>query len=375
MIATALLRFSLVLLAGLSLVSASHVFAAAGDTFHARVAVEDQGTAAREQAMRDGLVSVLIRASGRSDIAEDEAVEDVLAQAARFVRRFQYDRDHDALYLDLHYESDALQRAFAERQIAVWREDRPPVLVWLAIDGGGERMLLGAHEREVLRAPIVSAARDFGITLLFPLLDIEDMNAVRFSDVWGGFTDTVARASERYGTPVVLLARVYRDGGVWHGRWRMLDGGGTWQSRAASLDQALTAGVGESLASRLRVRYAHVPGLYTATDVLHVDIGGVRSLDDYLDTERYLSRLGGVSEVRVVGADADAATFRLDITGDAQRVVTALRRDGRLREREPEPEPYMPLLDDEQPSSDLLPSPTGALDTAADIDPAAEPAR
>ena len=106
----------------------------------------------------------------------------------------------------------------------VWGPERPLTLLWVAVDDGvGGRALLGANETTELGAPttpqmtallttvreeIVAAADERGLPIAWPLLDLEDLNAVTFTDVWGGFEDRIVAASTRYRADAVLIGRV-----------------------------------------------------------------------------------------------------------------------------------------------------------------------
>ena len=106
----------------------------------------------------------------------------------------------------------------------VWGPERPLTLVWIAVDDGvGGRALLGANEAAqfgtpttpqraelltTVRADVVAAADERGLPIAWPLLDLEDLNAVTFTDVWGGFDDRIVAASTRYRADAVLIGRV-----------------------------------------------------------------------------------------------------------------------------------------------------------------------
>ena len=47
-----------------------------------------------------------------------------------------------------------------------------------------------------------------GLPIALPLLDLEDMTAVTFADVWGGFDEPVQRASTRYRADATLIVGV-----------------------------------------------------------------------------------------------------------------------------------------------------------------------
>ena len=107
----------------------------------------------------------------------------------------------------------------------VWGPERPLTLLWIAVDDGvGGRALLGANEIGRARAlptpaddgaahdgprrEIAAAADERGLPIAWPLLDLEDLNAVSFIDVWGRFEDRILAASVRYRADAVLIGRV-----------------------------------------------------------------------------------------------------------------------------------------------------------------------
>lgn len=307
--------------------------ASRGEFYQTAVAVSGQGSGEREQAIRAALEQLLIRMTGRSDVREETAAAGLFADANRFVQQFRYESTADGLQLSVAFDGSGLRRALGEAGVAVWRNERPPVLVWLAVDGGGERFLLGAHEHEPLRLPLMAAARDVGLPLLLPLLDLEDLAEVSFADVWGGFGDSVRTASARYGEPVVVLARVYRDGDRWVGRWSQLDrrGDGAWQTSHRELDGTLRDGMTQ-LARRLSGEHAAVPRLQASSDRLLVQVEGVEDLGGYLALKRYLGAVGGVRGADLSGVSGNVVEFRLALEASPERVLRRLREGDRLSE-------------------------------------------
>src|SRR6185503_18770188 len=108
--------------------------------------------------------------------------------------------------------STQVDQALAALQKPVWGPERPLTLLWIAVDdGNGGRALLGANDTAALgldpnppgmterlaalRKDLQSVADERGLPITLPLLDLEDLGAVTFADVWGGFEDRVAGAS------------------------------------------------------------------------------------------------------------------------------------------------------------------------------------
>src|SRR5258706_15949695 len=59
-----------------------------------------------------------------------------------------------------------------------------------------------------VRKELLAVADERGLPVTLPLLDVQDLRAVTFADVWGGFEDRVAAASARYRADALLIGRV-----------------------------------------------------------------------------------------------------------------------------------------------------------------------
>ncbi|RFA30431.1 hypothetical protein CAI21_04975 [Alkalilimnicola ehrlichii] len=329
-------------------VSSAAVGAAPRDEgFQVRVPVANQSSGEREEAVREAFKLLLVRLSGQRGIVEEESVAEILERSSRYVQRFRYDTTDAGLQLNVHFDSATVTQALERYEIPVWRNDRPPVLIWLAVDGGSDRMLVGAHEHGAVRLPLAGAARELGVSLLFPLLDLEDLAEVGFSDVWGGFTDNIRQASTRYGNPIVVVGRVHQQRGHWVGRWQILNrsSGAAWHSDGRDLDQSLQAAV-ETLAQRLVPEYTAVPRRLSVADTLLVEIQGVPGLREYRAMEHYLREQGSVQDVQLQAVRGDAATFRVSLDGHPDRLLQALRSNRRLQAvHEPDPSPLDDVLE------------------------------
>src|SRR5690606_25504380 len=121
----------------------------------------------------------------------------------------------------VEFNAARVSQALAQRNRPVWGPERPLTLLWVAFDDGfGERVLLGANDAGVAagsplaellqttRAELAAAADERGLPIALPLLDLEDLQALTFTDVWGGFEEPIRAASARYGADSILIGRV-----------------------------------------------------------------------------------------------------------------------------------------------------------------------
>lgn len=310
--------------------------AIAETTVSVRLPVDDQQAESREQAVRTAMEQVLVRLTGQEEVVRSDAVRPLLQQPGRFMQRYQYEReDEGKLMMAMQFDGTAVRQALAARGVASWQTNRPPVLVWLALERDGRRILVGGEDGVEERALLQSAATKRGLLLLFPLMDSEDQQRISPADVFGGFAERAAAAGERYGTAQMIMGRMHREGSGWASRWRLSGGdNANWSSTGATPDELLDAVAGE-LAVRQAKRYAVLPSAEDRR--LRIQVSGVGNLRDFDRLQRYLRTLGGVAAVQPLSLEPDRVTLQLLLQTTSERILSALSQ-GRLLAAVQEPD-------------------------------------
>lgn len=302
--------------------------------YEVRVPVSDQSAAERNRALEAALRQVAVRVSGTREAARSDVLPTDPGQVDRVVQQYGYVGKPDGLELQVRFEPAATDQMLRQHGLPVWGADRPTTLVWLAVQDGGERRLVGSDEPGAAGAALRDAAQDRAIPLILPLLDLEDQARVRFGDVWGGFFDSVQTASTRYNADAVLIGRLQRQSGGWLARWTLFDRDQVrqWSQNTNDLNEAAQTGV-NGLADALAARYAERSG--AQSDRVQVRIDDVRSLDDYAQVSKFLRSREFVSEARLLGVDGDRARFELQLRGSPQLLQRSLRLWQRLAQVAP----------------------------------------
>lgn len=315
--------------------------ASAQELLTARVPVADQSADARAEALQTAVTQVLMRLSGRADIARVTPVTELIANPQRYLQQYYYEDSEDSednengedsgLDLVARFDGQSLRRALTQRHVPVWQAERPPGLVWFAFDSGDERELVNAAAggRQPLEA-LHAAVAQLGISVTYPMLDLQDRQRVQYSDVAGGFSEPVLQASQRYASEWVLMLRVTPSSSAWHARWALYHEGAntSWKSRGASIEEALRQGA-QVLAAGLRPSYTLVPDLAASTR-MRIRIGGVDSLERFAAIEQLLSKLPGVSAVRLLRTGPGWVGMQLSLNVAWHRVEQALDRHPHL---------------------------------------------
>ena len=316
--------------------------------YHAEVEVADQGAQARAEGMARAMREVLVKVSGSARASRDEALRPGLQGASRYAQRYQYRTEAIAedeqrldgqgrlqttrLLMEVEFEPRGIDALLRNHGYSVWGATRPEVLVWIGVEQGGQRLLVGANDAGLVRQVLAQTARQRGLPLRLPLLDHQDQAEVQAADIWGGFWGDIQQASLRYAPQAILIGRLAPDvGGQWEIDWVLLhdEEQHRWQMRSDDLHQLIASGVHEStdwLAARFAKFAHHSDGeLYLWVDDV-VDFAAYRRVMDYL------SGINGVQHILLDSTDNDRLQLRLQVDGGREVLMRTIAL-GRTLER------------------------------------------
>jgi hypothetical protein len=285
-----------------------------------------------EERIRVAMARLLTRITGRRDAAFEPALSSLRDNAGDYVEQIgPLDRDN----MIVRFNPGNVESALVALDQPIWGPQRPQTLLWIAIDGGfGERAILSAEspllaessEFDELQAryreELAAVADERGLLLTLPLLDLEDMNALTFVDVWGGFNDRVRAASERYAADDILVGRVrLTDFGVVTG-WTLLKDDGQITLGGQSLRDGL-----DSLADLYAAEFSTL-GRASATEVVIV---GIATLEDYGRVMGYLESLSVLELVAPVELADEALHLQVAARGGESALQNILGLGNVLR--------------------------------------------
>jgi hypothetical protein len=259
----------------------------------------------------------------------------MIAAPEEFLTSYGLDRQGRAL---VGFSGSQVESALTQAGMPVLGPERPLTLLWVAIDDGvGGRALLGANETndlgaaatprlteliESVRAEIVATADERGMPIAWPLLDLEDLNAVTFTDVWGGFDDRIVAASMRYRADAVLIGRV-RPGLLGNEvEWLFVQGGARQALPAAGIRDGLDVAAD---------RYAADFGTVGGASITLLTVRDVLTPADYGRVMSYLERQSVLESVDIESYDEGTLSLRVAARGDPQVLERVLTLGGVLR--------------------------------------------
>ena len=307
------------------------------DLYEAEVEVSARQAELQPEAVQQALDQVLVRISGRPT-APDELRGERLP-AAQLVQQYAYrTRSDGQTVLWIRFHPEAVDELLSVHGLPVWGRNRPALMVWLAIDEPGRRSVVGADDRPDLEAALRAAARQRGLPVYLPLLDLEDLSRVGFEDIWSNLSEPLQAASARYRVDAMLVGRLTRySDSRWGGDWTLYLGGEqrSWQTGGG--DQQVMGEAVNEAADFIARRYAPTAGT-GSPEQLQVTVVGIDNFRDFVGVLRYLSGLGPVGSVDPIMVQPSSVTFELRMAGRQDDLDQAIALGNVLVPAQGEPE-------------------------------------
>ncbi len=280
--------------------------------------VTDESTAKRKPAIKQALIKVLVKLTGDRNISKSSGVSSLIERPERFVQQFRYQKADNPegsqiqrTELWVQFDETAVNEALRSYGLNIWGKERPSILVWMAYENGDTRSLVSFEESPAYIGVLDKYAAARGVSLLFPLLDLEDTSSMSVSDVWAGFKEPVLNASSRYQSDVVITGRLSQTlPTLWESQWTAyIDNQEmSWTTQADLAAIVLEEGIDE-LVDRLAAQYVNSGP--TNKEVIELIVSDINNLDGYAKTLSYLESLQAISDVQVKQVSADEVTFEI----------------------------------------------------------------
>ena len=302
--------------------------------YTARVPFDADADNPRNDAYELALREILTRVSGAEFAGNQLAVEELFPDPAGFVIQFRPGAEET---LWVSFDGKAIEQTLRNAGQTVWGGDRPLTLVWLAVDWGqGRREIISADDPERgqevgrsidlnkrLRERILAIAEKRGLPLVFPLLDTTDLQAVTFSDIWGGFDERIIDASERYDANSILIGRI-RPSPSRRENWSYYFGGAerSWNGPPENI----VTQVADLLAAEFAV------GGNAPIETVRLNVSGIQTVQAYGSLQKLLAGASVIEGFAIIEVFGDRVSYRVDVRGGAGRLGRVLRFNGLIEQ-------------------------------------------
>ena len=323
--------------------------------YEVEIPIENPTPEARGQATAKALLIVLVRISGKQNIETEDAIAEALKAPQQYrvsAREFSKSINGETkLILSVKFNATRINSLLARADLPIWSDRRPSTLVWVAIEDGRNRYILGSGSTQTnkttvsVKAEITRLAKERGVPVLFPLMDLQDQKSLRYSDIIGGFHDSIKKASARYGADTILVGKVrHRGPDSWRAQWTIITSDRTKfiESSRQPLSQVVASGVhglANYLASHVSTNSPVV--VDTSEPRLKVAVSNINTMTDYASVVDYVSKLSSVRTVQVVDVNESTITLAVDLKSSVSSFKQSVSENPKLKVAEDDDAPMV----------------------------------
>lgn len=181
------------------------------DLYHTVVPLTDTSKESVVEAQSNALAEIFIRVSGQKEILSNEEIRAALKHANQYVTGEMQRKEGDELFLALDFSDDEIAKTLSKAKATLWGSNRPQTLIWQVTSRGHRKIEWDQKPDDYTRA-IKKQAGYRGLPVLLPIGDLEDVNSVSVSDIWGGFIEPILTSSQRYMPDSLLVTKLVHMG-------------------------------------------------------------------------------------------------------------------------------------------------------------------
>jgi len=329
--------FFLMLGLGLALLASSSFAVRVNGLYETQVPVASQSSALRQPALKQALTQVLVKLSGNSAAVKISSIAELLAKPEEALLSYSYEdgtlaNGDDSLFLHAQFDPKVLQNTLEMAGQSVWGRNRPLVLIWLTYHKNQEvPQILSATSENFIDAEVKHDAQLRGLPILFPILDLKDMQVISAEAIENQNMAEIQQASTRYGSDAILAANLTQDAtGTYNATWTLLAQGKTttWTNSAEDMSSLLKTGI-DAVTDDLAEKY----GVVTANseqNQVQLTVINIQNLSGYAAVTEYLKSLLPVKQVELQQISPMALVYNVKVVGGEMGLQKALSLDHRL---------------------------------------------
>lgn len=317
--------------------------------YQATVTVPSQSQSDLQAGISQAFAQVLVKISGDDNVLEARKIKPQLGQAAAtYVQSYSYvtntnpnnptttnttaTNTNNSIILQVQFYPKAVNELLQDAGIKFWaRQQRPQTLLWIATQTTQGKTIISNNSANTIATALQTSANNRGLPILFPMMDLQDMQNVGVNDIWQLEQQGVLNAAKRYGTQSILEGKIYLGSDQqWYAQWVLLINGQSiaGQTQGNNVNQVI-ATMMNKVADNVAAKDAK-PTAVSAQQVT-LRINNVNGLDDYADIEKYLRSLPIVSDVQVANVDPNDLVINVTVSGGTTALTTALNAGTQLQ--------------------------------------------
>jgi hypothetical protein len=285
--------------------------------YQAELPVASQSVGDRQQAEQEGLLQVLLKLSGDPQAANNALVKASVAKADYYVQEFSYVTLPNAAQhlIRINYSPEEIKKLMKQASISYWGERRPLILMWVAVTDPQSTEIIGDASGDTLTT-IKYQGKKYGLPLIFPMMDMQDVNQVSTNDVIEMNLPVLKEAGVRYAADAMLIGSLQQHANTVQSQWQLIlnDQKWNWTLSGNSIEEVVSAVMdqtNQTLAKHYVVKMVeNTPQLW-----LTLEVSNITERNDLTQLMQYLKQLTPVQKVQLMQVSGDTVEVSVLVNG------------------------------------------------------------
>lgn len=304
-----------------------------------QVPISSRDAAIQKSAISTALKNVFIKVSGNAKVADIDEISSAIKNPDNYVRDFSYIQNStdidNPLILQVNFAPKSIDNLLNQVGQPIWKKNRPLTLIWLAVQDKSTPQLTNNNDDATVQL-LTLGAKQRGLPIIFPILDLSDLQQIKPTDVWAPFIDVIQQASLRYSPNVILIIRLDQTNPnnlISHWSLLLKDNQMTWNIKGNDKKTILQAGI-NNVTNILAKQFA-VAKTHQLTNTITMTVTNLKNIGNYAKVVHYLNGLSGITNVEVQNVSENQAKFNLTLSVDVETLQRTIQLSSMLSLAEP----------------------------------------
>lgn len=305
----------------------------------------------RKRAFSAAMREVLLKVSGTADVLQSNPVKRAVNNPEPYVESYVHrsleatgddnlqeedlaGSQTELIELEISFFESEIQALLENNNLPLWSANRPETLVWLVVQEelGGREVFSNNDLTDEMLVLIRDEAKKRGLPLFFPLMDLEDQQALGPNELWNLDEGVIMAASRRYRTESILVIRMYRSlSGEALGKSLYL-----FRNRSLSYD-SFEEPAEDFIDNSVSLAAEELSGYYavllsggSGNTRVNMTIEGIDSAKDYAGLLNYVGSLTDVNSYQIVSVKQNILLLELATGGQLRQLVETIALEQNL---------------------------------------------
>lgn len=300
--------------------------------YQAKVFVKTQTAEEQLKATRSGLAQVFVKITGSEQVLTNPRINSYLDTAENFLQEFGYTKfAHSEGYeLDLQFDSKSIIQSLQNINEPVWGPNRPLILIWINYENNTHHSEIIANHSDHPIFSLLNKRADLrGIPILFPIMDMTDMNNVSNEDISSMLTENLKKAATRYKCDGILIGNINENGEELTTQWKLLVENDSWDwALTGKMDQVVKHIINLTT-NTLSAKFANV-STHTTRHEVSFRVTGINKRSDFEKCFHYIQNLASVYNAEVTTVSGNNVLFQISLNSSEDDFQKAIGQGQKL---------------------------------------------